>query len=189
MTDITTEQQVQELTWYTYKKVNGFDVYDSVVQAVDQPPNSSPWKPRILPDTTTYYNGRVWVIGKDVTTVDLTYLRNAAQVQADVDFTFTVKQLGANFHLAEQSSWAQQLTDAQAVLSGDSPSVLLTTLAEAHQIDITDLAKSIVAKSDAYNAAYAKLLADYQVLKGIISNATKIADLPAFRVPPIPRLV
>jgi hypothetical protein len=194
MSDVqaTTAETAPLSTWYTYKVVNGFTVYDSTVQAEVQPANSSQWPPPPLPDGFTAYfdtTALCWIIGVDVSASPLPALQSLALKEAHQVFSFSVSSLSSGYSQLEQRSWRTQVTDAKTLL-GDptgTPSAMLSALATARSIDVQVLAKSIVSKADTYNAGYVAALAAFQATRDKINEAKTIADLPPFTIQPIPR--
>lgn len=178
-------------SWYTYKNVNGFLVFDAIVQSATQPPNSSQWAPHVLPaGMTSYFDGTNWVVGIDINKATFATLQTLALRQAHQAFSYAVSNLSSGYSQLEQRSWRTQVTDATALLAvaNATPSAMLSALAKARGIDARVLAQSIVTKSDTYNAGYIVALASFQAVRDQINAAKTPADLPAFTSPPVPTL-
>jgi hypothetical protein len=176
-------------TWYLFKAsgVGALTVYDTSVELdadAAQPDNSTPWEPPMVLGTglVVYWTGNAWQVGADLINAPIASQQSAAYARAAMDFDEAVYALSSGYTKSEQASWKQQVVDAHAVIDGQPASHLLSTLATARGIEVSYLAASIIAKSNAYNDKYATLLAAYQKLRDQIGNATKTADLPAFTV-------
>jgi hypothetical protein len=175
-------------TYYPYSTVtieNGssFMVYDGTpleqVSTAAAPANASEWPPHPAGQgLRSYFDGFGWCIGQDVTTMTLAQLQSLAMTKASQDFETAVATLTAGYPASEQASWQQQVTDAQVVLNGGAASTLLSALATARSTDVKDLATKIVAKNEAYTAAYSAALASFQKTRATIDSATTIGQLP-----------
>jgi hypothetical protein len=147
------------------------------------PANASVWRPHSTgPGIKSYFDGTGWTIGPDVSTLTLAQLQGMSLAKASSDFNTAVDELNAGYPSAERSSWQQQVSDAQTVLNGGAASALLSSLATARSTDVKDLAAKIVAKNEAYTAAYSAALASFQKTRATISSATEIAQLPPLTV-------
>lgn len=186
-TETTSQFTVVYPTWHLYKQVNGFNVYDSSVEAETQPANSSQWKPPTTDTGSYYFDGFCWVLGPAIGTVTFAHLQELAQEQSDVLFSNAVNLLTSGYTAEEQASWTQQVQAATVVVDGGEASALLTTLAEAQSVTVAVLAAKIIAKSAAYNTAYTTLLSAYQAERAKITSAKVPTDLPPFIRTPIPR--
>ena len=86
-----------------------------------------------------------------------------ANAQASQKFTATIVDLISPYSAYERESWAQQLSEAQAVLADPKAATpLLTPLASARGITVAALAQKVIDKATAYSAAYTKALATLQ---------------------------
>lgn len=174
-------------TWYLTKTVDGLMMFDKSVElgaTEAQPANSTPWAPPTILGTglAVYWDGSAWQGGTDLTTASIDTLKAIALKRANFDFMEAVDNLSIGYTPAEQQSWKQQVIDANAVIAGQPASHLLTTLATVRNMAVADLAKSIVAKSQAYNDQYATILANFQKLRDSITVASDATGLPAFTI-------
>lgn len=86
-------------------------------------------------------------------------------------FQATVKKLKQDYTDAEAESWPNQLDQAKRHLAGETTGIeLLTSIAQARSMDISELANRIVANALAYNTAYGAALGKYQKNKEVLSS-------------------
>jgi len=144
------------------------------------PASASTWKPPVVPPgLAVYYDGVGWVVGTDLTRASISTLQALATNMAVKTFTTTVQGLTSGYPVHEQSSWAQQVAEAQSLASGgDTP--LLTVLANAKGVSVQTLAQSVIDKDGVYKAGYAAALASLQTSRSTIAAAKSVSDLPAF---------
>lgn len=181
------EPAPQPKTWYLWKTVGQLSVYDKTVAQdadAEQPANSTEWAPPMVigDGLAVYWDGNGWRGGTDLINATIDKMKTVALLRANINFMMDVDNLSSGYTPAEQQSWKQQVVDAHAVLAGQVESHLLQTLAATRDMDVKDLANSIIAKSNAYNDKYATLLATYQKLRDTISTATEASQLPAFTI-------
>jgi hypothetical protein len=84
----------------------------------------------------------------------------------------------------ELASWAKQEEEARAYVSDNAViTPLLSGMIVARGLGETvlDLAHKIIAKADAYQAAYALILGTYQAKQKAISVATTVAEVQAIQ--------
>jgi hypothetical protein len=175
-------------TYYPYAAVviaNGSSFLAYTGTPVEQPVtaeapvNASVWPPHSTgPGLRSYFDGIGWCMGPDVSAMTLAQLQTMVLAKANNDFETTVAALTAGYPVSERASWQQQVTDAQLVLNGGAASTLLSALATARSTDVKDLATKIVAKNEAYTAAYSAALASFQKTRATIDSATTIGQLP-----------
>lgn len=142
------------------------------------PENSSKWKPTInVPGQVAYYNPLgFWVIAPDINKADPSIVRAAILRRITDDFNYEMTQLSAQYPIAEQQSWAQQLAEAQAFLADASATTpLLSKLATVRGVNVKDLAQKIVDKNTAYQSQYTDKLAAFQKQR----SAIEMSDLPS----------
>jgi hypothetical protein len=163
-------------------------IYNDTVTEQDAdlpaPANTSEWQPPPAVAGAVYYqyNG-AWVLGVDIRTAEVSTLSAASLLAAQSAFETAVSALTSGYTASERASWNQQVADATVVQAGGNASTLLTTLAEARGLAVTDLATKILAKNTAYQTSYAALLADLQKNRDAISNAKTVTDLPLLSIP------
>lgn len=90
-----------------------------------------------------------------------------AKTRINNDFRTLTAALSSDYTELEQQSWPQQLAEAKQE-GGDTP--LLSAIAEARGISVSDLSAKIIEKNNAYNAAYGELLGTYSRKKQTLSE-------------------
>lgn len=152
----------------------------TVDRGAEVPANASVWRPGVCGDgMVPYFDDGAWHIGHDITVLTLDQMKGFALSAVTRAFEHTAASLVGTYSPAEQKSWGQQVTDAQAVLAGSAESPLLNALAKARGLDVKDLAQKIVDKAAAYATSYAEALATFQAARDAIDAATTVDDLPA----------
>lgn len=176
---------------YPYAPLNGgigkgLLVYTGEPIAIEDdeplPENSSQWEPVVKIDGhVAYFNPLgFWITAPDVSKIDLSSLKDAMLRRLTVDFNYDMSQLMAQYPAAEQMSWAQQLTEAKAVLADENASSpLLSVLAVGRAETVKQIAQKVIEKNDAYMASYSHSLAMFQSQRTAISDAATMEQLPA----------
>ncbi len=191
MTD-TTDTAVQQQTThhgYTSVKVGQGTLLigtgEVTVQDADTAPpdNTTTWAPPPKPSDGVYYQyDGAWVLGLDVREATLDALKAVSLAECQDVFEAAVADLQGNYSASERQSWPRQISEAQAYLGGDTGGSLLSVLATTRGIDVSDLAQSIVARDEAYQASYGLALANLQKARDAISAAQALEDLPSLSV-------
>lgn len=155
-----------------------------MVSSAPQPANTSKWKPpTAMAGQTVYFNVVGWIVGIDVTKASVSDLQIRALRGATHQFQMQVFQLTSDYTPEEQSSWTQQLSEAN--LANGAPltatnAPVLSALAAARSMDINELAQKVINKSNTYTGLYAKALATLQTQRQLIKAATSLTDLLPF---------
>jgi hypothetical protein len=148
------------------------------------PKNASAWPVPEATNGLAYYmdaNGG-WVPGLDIRTMTLATMQSLALSDATNNFNQAVIALQGDYSDAERNSWTKQIAEANEVIDGTNNGTntpLLSALSSARGVDLKTLANSVIAKSNDYNAAYGKLLAEFQTARDKIADAKDFSDLPA----------
>lgn len=89
-----------------------------------------------------------------------------------------VKKLAESYPDCEIQSWPQQVKEAEA-LSADPQFVapLLTAIAEARGLSVTELASRVLSKMNAYAAASGTLIGHRQMIESLIDLAETVEDI------------
>lgn len=120
-----------------------------------------------------------WSVGADFRLFTLDDWKAIATRAKSTAFSAAVANLNNSYSPSERASWVQQVTDATAFLGGASPSILLSTLADARDIPVATLAQKIVAKNGVYQVAYAQILGKFQKARDTINATTAASQIPA----------
>jgi hypothetical protein len=123
-----------------------------------------------------YGTGQDW-LGEPITGTDLeNFLEGAryiAKLNAAEAYDNKAKTLFGNESVLEQSTWAQQLSEAQAVIADSNASTpLLTVLASARNISVADYAQNVITASNNYAQAQSSLLAELKTNYQLIDTAS-----------------
>lgn len=86
-------------------------------------------------------------------------------------FAYKSKELVAAYTEGERRSWDQQRSEAVAYTADNTVSTpLLSVIAEARGITVTELAERVLANAAEYDVAYGTLLGKYQKNKDILAG-------------------
>lgn len=96
-----------------------------------------------------------------------------AKLNAAIAYDNKAKTLVGNESVLEQGTWAQQLSEAQAVIADSNASTpLLTVLASARNISVADYAQNVITASNNYAQAQSSLLAELKTNYQLIDTAS-----------------
>jgi len=96
-----------------------------------------------------------------------------AKLNVAIAYDNKAKTLVGNESVLEQGTWAQQLSEAQAVISDSNASTpLLTVLASARNISVADYAQNVITASNNYAQAQSSLLAELKTNYQLIDTAS-----------------
>jgi len=96
-----------------------------------------------------------------------------AKLNAAIAYDNKAKTLVGNESVLEQGTWAQQLSEARAVIADSNASTpLLTVLASARNISVADYAQNVITASNNYAQAQSSLLAELKTNYQLIDTAS-----------------
>lgn len=143
------------------------------------PDNASIFQPPTAPvGSVVYWAGHGWAIAVDVRTLPLARLSALCVAALDARFKLNTDSLSQGYTSAEMWTWASQENDARAFLATGVNTYLLRQLAAANNYTVEILCQRILAKAEAYRAAYSDVLAMYQNTKNTLQAATTADQLP-----------
>jgi hypothetical protein len=105
-------------------------------------------------------------------------------VEATAAYNTSISALVGNTDQYEMTSWAKQEAEARAYMVDNTIATpLLSGMVVARGLDenVADLAKIIIAKADAYQAAYASILGTYQAKQKAIAAAKTVEEVQAIK--------
>lgn len=161
-----------------------------VKEADTRPAKSSRWEPPVVEDNEAVYlvehaevpNEGLWRVGRNLTSMNIESLRQMAHASNANKLSMAMALYDYKYPKEEQSTWEQQIKDANEFKNSGATSALLEALATAKGVTVDGLADSIISKSNARAEAQADALSKYAKAKAQIENASSLQDLPEFDV-------
>lgn len=121
-------------------------------------------------DMTNVWDGAGWVVDAALAAQHLLYLRARQLASIKTRATELLASLSASYPDGEVQSWAQQTREAEALAADPQASApLLTAIAAARGLAVTELASRVLTKVEAYAAASGAIIGQRQALEDAIS--------------------
>lgn len=116
--------------------------------------------------------------------ITLEQAKDIKLIEATENYKASISTLVGNTDQYEIASWAKQEAEARAYIADKTITTpLLSGMVVARGLGetVADLAKIVIAKADAYQAAYATILGAYQAKQKAIAAATTVEEVQAIK--------
>jgi hypothetical protein len=114
----------------------------------------------------------------------LTQAKASKLAEATAAYNASISALVGNTDQYEMTSWSKQEAEARAYMADNTIATpLLSGMVTARGLGetVADLAKIVIAKADAYQAAYASILGAYQAKQKAIAAAKTVEEVQAIK--------
>lgn len=106
----------------------------------------------------------------------------SAQMLVDMGYDSAISAITSTYPATEIASWPKQEDEARAyIVNNSTPTPLLTALATARGVTVSDIAARVIAKADAYVGIAGALIGRRQARQDAIAVAVANSDLAALQ--------